>query len=104
MYYDLPLLVPYISSASNKTVTVILKEKDDQIFSPTRLVVQVPSTDNAASSCLLYLLEDNPKKEWLELLTSYERWGQEEYSKWLDETKGKDESGLIALAEFSKEK
>lgn len=99
-----PLLAPYISSASLKAVTVVLREKNDQIFSPTRLVVQVPSTDNAASFCLFFLLDDDPKKEWLEQLTSYEGWRQEEYSKWLEETKGKDDSGLIGAAQFSKEK
>lgn len=95
---------PYVSSASHKTVTMVLREKNGRMFSPTRLVVQVPSTDNAATSCLVFLLNEEPEQAWLEELTSYEGWGQTEYSKWLGETGGKDNSQLIALLEFSKER
>ena len=72
------------------------------IISPTRLIVHVPS-DNASQSCLIFLLEQEPNEEWMKGLSNYEGWDKELYNKWLKETKGKDEKGLIALMEFSKE-
>lgn len=92
-----------MSSSGQRNVIVVLKEKDGKIFSPTRLVVQVPSASNAASSCLFFLLEQEPAQSWLEALSAYESWGKEEYSKWQKEKEGRDENGLIALMEFSKD-
>ena len=96
------LTAPYV--ATSRTVTVVLREKEKKIITPTRVVVQVPSSDNAATSCLVFLLEQEPDQSWLEGLSVYENWGQEEYNKWLRETEGRgDESGLIAHIHFSKQ-
>ena len=83
-------------------MAVVLQQKDDLIISPTRLVAQVPSAENAASVCLLFLLESGPEKDWLEALDSHKCWDKEEYCQWLQ--KNEEESGLIARMEFSKER
>lgn len=87
-------------------MAIVLEEKDGHVMSITRLVVQVPSSENAATSCLLFLLEeeeDEPdEKKRLESLETHKGWNKDEYSQWLEETEGKDGSGLIARVEFSK--
>jgi hypothetical protein len=95
---------PYISAGSHRAVTVVLREKESQSFFPTRLVVQVPSASNAATCCLLFLLDQEPDKAWLEGLASYEGWGRKDYTQWQQETEGGDASGLIAMMEFSRER
>ena len=85
-------------------MTVVLREKESQSFFPTRLVVQVPSASNAATCCLLFLLDQEPDKAWLEGLASYEGWGRKDYTQWQQETEGGDASGLIAMMEFSRER
>ena len=85
-------------------MTVVLREKDGKAFSPTRLVVQVPSASNAATSCLFFLLEQEPDQPQLEALKAYENWGREDYNKWKEEEERRDENGLIALTEFSKDR
>ena len=93
-----------MSAAGHSAVSVVLREEDGRSLTPTRVVVQVPSADNAATSCLLFVVEGEPEQAWLEGLSRYKDWGQEDYRKWLGETNGEDGSGLIALLEFSKDK
>ncbi|CAI8006132.1 Zinc finger ZZ-type and EF-hand domain-containing protein 1 [Geodia barretti] len=90
---------PYVS-AGKTTVAAVIQQKDGLVMSPTRLVVQVPSAENAASLCLLFLLEEEPQKEWLETLDNHKGWNEEEYCQLLQEKEG---SGLLARMEFSKE-
>ena len=90
---------PYVS-AGKTTVAAVMQQKDGLVMSPTRLVVQVPSAENAASLCLLFLLEEEPQKEWLETLDNHKGWNEEEYCQLLQEKEG---SGLLARMEFSKE-
>ena len=73
------------------------------MVSPTRLIVQVPPAENAASVCLVFLLEAEPKKEWLEALDTHRGWDKEEYCQLLQEKEGEDGSGLVARMDFSKE-
>ena len=93
-----------MSATGHSAVSVVLREEDGRILTPTRLVVEVPSADNAATSCLLFVVDKEPEEAWLEGLSRYKDWGNEEYHKWLGETEGKDGSGLIARLEFNKDK
>ena len=90
--------MPYVSANNHKTVTLVLRQKDGMVISPTRLLVQVPSSENAAQSCLIFLLAQEPSKAWLKELTHYEGSGKEQYHKWL-----RERDGLIAQMEFSKD-
>ena len=93
-----------MSATGHSAVSVVLREENGRSLTPTRVVVQVTSADNAATSCLLFVVEGEPEQAWLEGLSRYKDWGQEDYRKWLGETHGEDGSGLIALLEFSKDK
>ena len=95
---------PYISAGGHRAVSVVLREKEGQSFFLTRLVVQVPSASNAPTSCLLFLLDQEPNQAWLGGLASYEGWGWQEYAKWQQETEEGDTSGLIGMMEFSRER
>ena len=97
-----PPSAPYVSSGGQRTAAVVLHQRDGLTISPTRLVVQVPSADNAATTCLMFLLEGEPEKSWLEALETHSAWDKEKYLHWLHE-KNKEGNCLISRLEFSKD-
>ena len=100
----LPPPAPYVSAQGHPAVSVVVQEEEHHLMKITRLLVHVPSGDGAATSGLAFLVDGPVEKEWLEGLSSYDGWSRQDYNKWLQETRGKEDgSGPVAFFEFSKD-